>query len=137
MKGSKSCPNCETSVGPRTKTCPKCAFEFIFKNKTNHVPTVALSRIEHIQKPEHHEPIPQGTGKGSHLILVPAGRCPVSYHGNWTEWVHKLKEHAKTQGVNYSVGVFTYWAHMEGWADKFTDDGKKQLKQIEELATQE
>ena len=34
-RGSKECPSCKASVGPRTKICKKCGFEFKVKTKTS------------------------------------------------------------------------------------------------------
>ena len=137
MKGSKSCPQCETSVGPRTKICPQCSFAFEFKSKAVSLPTVALRQKEPIQGTPQLPDMPKGTGNGGMVILVPTGRCPVKYSGNWEEWVDGLKQHAHSRGVTYTTGVFTYWAAMEDLVDKFTDEGKKTLKQIEMIVNHE
>lgn len=133
MKGSKTCPSCQSAVGPRTKLCA-CGHEFQFKTKE--IPTINLPRLVTSAELPENDRETQDTPKGMPMgtILVPAGKCPVAFKGSYSVWVSDLKSYAAANHKKYAPSVFTYWAGME-LVDKFSDEGRVILKEIEQLAT--
>lgn len=138
MKGSKQCPSCSSAVGPRTKICA-CGFAFEFKSKLIGQPTVDLPRIiqTKLRNTVQDDVSPdRSMGTITGTVLVPAGACPVPFKGDLQMWVNGIRQHADDHNKVYAPSVYTYWASMQ-WVDRFSDEGRQMLKDIEELANKQ
>lgn len=124
MKGSKTCPSCNSSCGPRTKIC-SCGHAFEFKNSIK--PTTVVLNLEKKETPS-----PSFNSSEGYGIIIPAGKCPASLSKGVEMFVEGIHSHSKERGVKYLPSVYEYWAGTI--VDKFSDEGKEVIRQVKELA---
>lgn len=135
MRGSKVCPKCQKSVGPRLRVC-ECGHEFAFKIKESVSPStlkMATSANRTFIGKQSESPVKSSM---TNIVLTPAGPVPVKFNGDWTEWVRAVKKYGEESGKLYAPSVYTYWASMY-LLDRFSQKGKETLAEIKEIAERE
>lgn len=93
-KGTKSCPKCNTNVGPRTKVC-KCSHIFTFKEKKVIVSEKSTKIVE------------QRTVRN--FVYAPAScPCPLTNIKNIKQWFEKVIC-LKSNNILYSRQAIISW----------------------------
>ena len=126
MRGSKTCPNCKNTMGPRTKICA-CGHDFNIQSKTAKFKD---AEIKPKVKNEITLELNAAPVANVHTVIVPAGKCPVTLDKGIEYFVEGIHSHAATKGVKYLPSVYEYWAGTI--IDKFSDEGKETIRKIKD-----
>jgi hypothetical protein len=113
-RGTKTCPACNNTTGPRSRVCPTCGHVFQIATK----PATAPRSAQNTPLPETAPiPTPNVSPTPANPIHYPSGPCPFPINEKASdseikEWIQKVHQHGIENKKNYTKKAILYWARM-------------------------